>query len=194
MRVAVALPDRELGRDGRVVLTAPSLGGPLSHRATVGVDVDVGVDLMAPTGWYSIVTEAPDLIAAPLLRVLVGNRAERRVQALGDLDASDSKWYCPLAVDARDSQPWVRVAVTDALDRLLQLPLDQSLVDAERAVARNAAAGTLPVDAEAREAVVGEALQLARQASDGVVRYLRKKGERKRALPRRLREALNQLV
>jgi hypothetical protein len=60
--------------------------------------------------------------------------------------------------------------VIDALGRWLHLPLDQSLVDAERAISRLRAAATLPPDSAGRRLVVADALRLARNASTGVVR------------------------
>src|SRR5689334_587383 len=55
-----------------------------------------------------------------------------------------------------------RLAVVEALDRWLPFPLDQALVDAERGVARGRAVRALP-DPSDRQAVLGDALQLARQ-------------------------------
>lgn len=86
-----------------------------------------------------------------------------------------------------------RLAVVEALDRWLPFPLDQALVDAERGVARGRAVRALP-DPSDRQAVLGDALQLARQASEGVARYVRSLGSRRRPVPPGLDAALRRLV
>ncbi len=93
-----------------------------------------------------------------------------------------------------DRRPtWLRVAVVDALDRWLHLPLDQTIIDAERGVARGRAAAEL-TDPAARDAVLADALGLARRASVGVVAYLRSLRAAARGVPRRLLDDLACLV
>jgi hypothetical protein len=86
-----------------------------------------------------------------------------------------------------------RLAVIESLDRWLPFPLDQALVDAERGVARARVARVLHEES-ARRAVRGDALQLARQASGGVVRYLSTARTRRRTVPPGLAAALRKLV
>jgi hypothetical protein len=95
--------------------------------------------------------------------------------------------------DSTHPPSWVRLAVVEALDRWLPLPLDQGLVDAERAVVRGRAARALP-DQRVRSAVLGDALQLARQASGGLVGYLQSLGSRRRPVPAGLGVALDKLA
>lgn len=193
MMVSVALPDRDFEQGGRFVLTAQPVGGMLSHEAHVGGGVHLGVDLMTPDRWCSISVATVDDTAKPLLQALIGGRAVRSLRELAAGPFDPAKGSRSMVVEPGSALPWIRVAVVDALDRWLQLPLDQSLVDAERGVSRGIAAQTLPAEAAARRLVVGEALQLTREASGGVVRYLRALGSR-RALPSGLVDALRPLV
>jgi hypothetical protein len=196
MMVSVALRDRDPDGDRRLVLTAPHAGGVLSHEAHVGAGVYVDVDLMAPDRWCSISVRTVDDATEPLLTALIGDQAVQGLRRYahrrpsGDGDPTRHS----LAVDPGDAAPWIRVAVVDALDRWLHLPLDQSLVDAERGVSRGWAARTLPADAAARVIVLGEGLQLARRASSNVVGYLRTLGSRHRAVPSGLLAAVRHLM
>lgn len=196
MMVSVAIPDRDPDGDRRLVLTAPHAGGVLSHEAHVGAGVYVGVDLMAPDRWCSVSVRTVDDATEPLLTALIGDQAVQGLRRYahtrppGDGDPTRHS----LAVDPGGAAPWIRVAVVDALDRWLHLPLDQSLVDAERGVSRGWAARTLPADAAARVIVLGEGLQLARRASGNVAGYLRTLGSRRRAVPSGLLAAVRHLM
>ena len=90
--------------------------------------------------------------------------------------------------------PWLRVGVVDALDRWLALPLDQGLVDAERAVVRGRAARMLPPDSQMRRDLTIEALRLARRASQDVAAFLRRLARRPTPPPPGLTTALQDLV
>jgi len=72
-----------------------------------------------------------------------------------------------------DRVPWLRLAAVTVFDRLLHLPLDRPLLDAELAAAQLAAARTLVVAEPIREVLVGKALVAARRAAPGVVTHLR---------------------
>ena len=98
----------------------------------------------------------------------------------------------PAAADA--GAPWLRIGVVDALDRWLTLPLDQSLVDAERGVARGRAARILPRDCVVRCELSADGLRLARRAASGVVAVLRQIAQRPAAPPPRLAAVLQDLV
>ena len=197
MIVSVALPDRDPDGDRRLMLTASYAGGVLSHEAHVGAGVYVGVDLMAPDRWCSVSVRTVDAATEPLLTALIGDQAVQGLRRYahtrpGSGDGDPTRHS--LAVDPGAAAPWIRVAVVDALDRWLHLPLDQSLIDAERGVSRGWAARTLPADAAARVIVVGEGLQLARRASGDVVGYLRTLGSRRRAVPSGLLAAVRHLM
>ena len=196
MMVSVALPDRDPDGDRRLMLTAPHAGGVLSHEAHVGAGVYVGVDLMAPDRWCSVSVRTVDDVTEPLLSSLIGDQAVQglRQYAHSRPGGDGAPTRHSLAVDPGGAAPWIRVAVIDALDRWLHLPLDQSLVDAERGVSRGWAARTLPADAAARVMVLGEGLQLARRVSGNVVGYLRTLGSRRRAIPSGLLAAVRHLM
>lgn len=65
-----------------------------------------------------------------------------------------------------------RLAVVDGLPRIVQLPLDQALIDAETAVAHFDVARGLSGDSPARGRLVRIALTTARRSSSGLTRYL----------------------
>jgi hypothetical protein len=67
---------------------------------------------------------------------------------------------------------WCRLASLAALDHLLRVPLNRSLLDAERAGAELDAARTLPEGEQTREWLIRKALHRARLAVPGVVQYL----------------------
>jgi hypothetical protein len=191
MMVSVARdPDFE-GERG-FALVGPRSGSMLSHEAGVGAGVRVGVDLMAPDRWLSVSANSINDHSEPVLRALIGDRAVAGLREFVRLPWADRP-RDSLAVDPGSSAAWVRVAVVDALDRWLQLPVDQSLLDAERGMALARAAETLPRNGSARAIVVGEALDLARQASSGVVRHLRSVG-RRRSVPEPLYRALESMA
>ena len=99
----------------------------------------------------------------------------------------------PAAIDLRASEPWLRVAAVDALDRWLHLPLNQALVDAERGVARAYAARTLE-PGRARNDVLADALRLARATSWAFVEYLGRLARSPHPVPESLRKVLNDLI
>lgn len=71
-----------------------------------------------------------------------------------------------------DREPWLRLAAITVLDRRLYLPLNRSLLDAERAAAQFAAAATLSGGEPVHEFLVRSALVGARRAAAGVVNGL----------------------
>lgn len=139
----------------------------LAHRVHLGSGVHLAVDLMAPCHWRGLTFLPSPGVAHPLLSRLLGTRAAADVSVRNVTVPAGGT----VAVDTADATPWLRVAVVDALDRWLQLPLDQALLDAERGVCRVRAAAGLP-DGPLRSGVVAESLELARQASRGLVGYL----------------------
>lgn len=168
--------------DGVRLLTMTSAmpSSPLMHESCVGAGVRIGLDLMVPDRWRTVSLRG----AGPVAAALLGDRA---AQELGLPPGAST------TADLAAAGLWIRLAVVEALDRWLQLPLDQSLIDAERAVARVRAAARLP-DEPDRQLVIGEALGLGRGASAGLVRYLRRLGHRGGPVPDRLRSAVDGVV
>jgi hypothetical protein len=195
MTVTVAPPVYAFLNSDEFLVTAPMERSVLSHTADVGAGVRVGVDLTTPGRWCSVEADVWDVTAAPVVRALIGEHAQQRLQDAAIRRGLGQDGQCPLQADPAAAAPWIKVALTDALDRWLPLPLDQSLVDAERAVVRWWAGRTLPRDEEkARSAVVSDALLLARDASAGVVRYVRSLRKRRLRLPAGLLGALARLA
>jgi hypothetical protein len=93
-----------------------------------------------------------------------------------------------------EADRWLRLAAVTTLDRQLQLSLNPALLAAEIAAAQFGAAGTLPPDGVVSEQLTGAALDLARRASDGVVRYVERLGLAGRRFPPALEAALARLV
>jgi len=193
MMVSVALTDRDPATEGPFVLRFPGAAGVLAHVAHVGAGVHLGVDLADPHRWRLVSSSSLDEVTNPLLQALIGRARVRPLhELLGQLTTERSGRTCGrLRVEPSDAEPWTRVAVVDALDRWLQLPLDQSLVDAERGIARLRAAKSLRSGGTAAPFVIDEAFRLARDASGGVVRYMRKLGSRRRAIPAGLLDAID---
>jgi hypothetical protein len=171
MKVSVARSGEDAAAPSEVHLTAqPSTRpGCLVHQAHLGAGVRVALDLMSPTRWRSVHFQHLDDAARPLVGALIGDGAAEDLRAR--TDRRPTARARRLAVDPDRAAPWLRVAVVDALDRWLHVPLDQSLVDAERGVSRGRAARTLP-DGPARVLLIGDALRLARRASDGFAGFL----------------------
>ncbi|TCK21386.1 hypothetical protein [Pseudonocardia endophytica] len=170
MHVAV-LPTEDAEHGALVEVGPPYavMDDVLVHRVHLGAGVYLDVDLMAPCHWRRLTFPLGSEGAAPVLTRLLGQSA---ADGLGDGDigpigGSDGT----VAVDIAGAGPWLRVAVVDAVDQWVHLTLDQSLLDAERAVSRMRAAVGLP-DGPARSAVMSESLLLARRASGGLVRFL----------------------
>lgn len=161
-------PRSQEDASGRSAVAVPGpQGGPLTYAARIGCGVHAEVDLLRPDAWCSVTAdragEVPDALVGAALH------------------------------DRGSASAWLRVAVVDALDRWLHLPLDQPIIDAERGVARARAAAEL-TDPAARDAVLADALGLARRASAGVVAYLRSLRAAARAVPKRLLDDLACLV
>jgi hypothetical protein len=187
MMVAVARSTGDACTGHAVQLIPQSPAGPrtpLAYDAHLGSGVHVSVDLMSPDRWHAV--SLPGVIGAdgPLVEALIGEGAADRIRV------GRRRGF---TVDPSSAAPWLRVAFVDALDRWLQAPLEQSLVDAERGVSRGCAARTLP-PGQARALLVGDALQLARRASHGFVAFLRGLARRPDPIPNGLVLACGRLV
>ena len=126
MQVLVGVHDPSGVDAPALTLDATGPASPLVHEAHVGAGVHVSVDLLAPQRFTGVSVEKLDDTSVPLVAALIGERALRAL--LGTDDSTR------LTVEPSAGTPWLRVATVDALDRWLHLPLDQSLVDAERGV------------------------------------------------------------
>lgn len=104
-----------------------------------------------------------------------------------------SKLTASVTISHTEAEPWLRIAEVDALDRWLHLPLDQRLVDAERAVVRVHAARELP-EGPARTRVIAEALGLARGAARGLAPRIAALGRDGAAVGPRVVLGLSRLV
>jgi hypothetical protein len=198
MDVSVSSPEPdEHSRAPLVMLTAASVPtSGLEYETELGAGVSVVVDVGAPHAWRSVTIESWTEDAKPLIQALMGEFAAERLGRL--LDASQVKHdggilYEEMTVDLSAAAPWLRVATADGLNRWLYLPLDQSLLDAERAVARARAAMTLARGTVLRSHVISEALQYSRLAAAGFSSYLGAL-DSLRAIPEGLHTALRHLV
>lgn len=174
------LPPSHPGAEGEAPSGSPSPLSPLVHPADVGAGVRIGVDLMAP--WRR---PAPNNAAGPLPGIPIADGAAGRSEAT----------TCPRSTERTppDAQPWMRAAFVEAVHRWSILPMDQSVVDAERGVSRQSAAATLP-SGTMRAEVVGDALRLARRASHGLIGLLRALARHPEPVPDPLLDALRRLT
>jgi len=193
---AVIEPERpDEGAAPEVQLTT-SKPADLVDDISIGSGIRVEIDLARPRQWRSVSVAQWDGADLTLLVALIGPNASERLARLRDERHSSQRLAASEAEASLDVQPtdaWLRLAVIDALDRWLQLPLDQSLVDAERAVARGRAARTLP-SGPARDRLVGEALVMARIASKGLANYLIGLAESTPVPPQPLLDRLDDIV
>ncbi|MFK4084001.1 hypothetical protein ACI2LF_07830 [Kribbella sp. NPDC020789] len=167
----------------------------LTCTTQLGAGVSVEVDLADPGRWRCVTVERWDTADRNLLEAVVGQESLRH---LGDLRAGlaasgRSQLQAEVPVGAAQSGPWRRLAVIDALDWWLQIPLDQALLDAERAVVRARAARTLRSKA-LREHRTGQALVLARRSADELSTYLTELASSASSVPRALFSGLSRVV
>jgi hypothetical protein len=165
--------------------------GELCWPTSLGTGITVAVDLARPQRWHSV-SVADWAEADPvLLAALIGSDARRR---LAELLASEPRSSADaVTVALSPTSPWLRVAVIDALDRWLHLDLDQTLVNAERAVARARAAKTFR-PGPLRERFIGEALTAARFAANGLADKLSSLADSAAPLPTDLYCGLRRLA
>jgi hypothetical protein len=190
--VTVSLSAPDAGRPEVQLVLSPA--GDLVGTTELSGQGAISSDLMRPHSLQSISVRRWDQADLLVLRGLIGTAAVERVGwLLGKLRSSvapgpaEAVWVNPAA------EPWLRMAIIDALDRWLQLPLDQSLIDAERGVARGRVANTLP-SGPSREHFTGEALALLRLSAKGLVVYLSDLKASTSSIPMELRRCLAHLV
>jgi hypothetical protein len=181
---------RRSGVDDRhgLELLTPDRPGVLVHTAELGCGLTLDVDPLAPDRWSRLAVHRLDEVSEAVLAVVVGEQAVRAMRSV------QGPARRAVRIDGSDPGPWRRLAVVDALDRWLPLRLDQSLVDAERGVARLQAAATLPPGAAAHRLVVGEALVLARRGAAGFAAHLARSRRRGSPLPPPVCVGLRSLV
>ncbi|TCC19441.1 hypothetical protein [Kribbella speibonae] len=179
--------------------TAPGIVGRPDVRLTRSTPADlvravelapgvaVEIDLADPSRWHAVDVRRWDAADRDLLEALLGPAAVREVTGL--LAPGDAKAGVPLEV--APATVWRRLAVVDALDWWLQLPLNQGLLDAERAIVRARAARSLRSGA-LRRTFVDRAVVLARRSAGEVSTYLN--GIAGASLPKALSSGLSRLA
>lgn len=182
------------------VLTAPGIrnrepevhlgDGPpadLIKTMQLGTGIGVEIDLADSFGWRSVTVHEWDRADRNLLDAVVGRESNRQLAKLRDSLAcsDDSHLKADVPAEAAQSGPWRRLAVIDALDWWLQVPLDQALLDAERAIVRARAARTLR-SRSLRDHRTGQALVLARRSAGELSTYLTGLASSASSLPRAL--------
>jgi hypothetical protein len=197
MLVCVTLLNGEEEAKPQVVLTTRPQDGPatLEHEAHLGAGVRLALDLARPQRWRRLTITSWRPLIEPLLIALIGEKAtEELAVVVGNWLSGAPSNEGLLVVDSAHAAPWLRVALADGLDRWLQLPLEEALLAAERAVARSRAALALPGGAEVRDVVINDALGLARLASTGVSHFLRELAAHNRPLPSFFYDSLQELL
>ncbi len=177
------------------VLLATSKSADLVGCTDLGTGIRVAVDLAQPQQWRSISVARWERADHLLLNALIGPDVwESLAQLRDDLRSSErSRGETTVSLDLAPARPWLRVAVVDALDRWLQLPLDQALVDAEHGIALGRAAQTLS-PGTSRERLLGEALVMVRLSAKGLANYLSGLTESPSPLPSELVARLEEIV
>jgi hypothetical protein len=197
MSVRVEVLPTEDGGGPKVMLNANvAEPGLLEHEVDLGAGVRLTIDPARPAGWRRLAIRNWSDTALPLLQALVGKRATMDLKAVvstSGFQHSDITGQ-PMEVDTTRSAPWLRIALIQALDRWLHLPLEQALIHAEFGVATMHAGLDLPDGAELRDAKIDEALGWVRRASDSVVRFLREQVHEHWRVPFALHQSLRSLV
>ncbi|MFG1627643.1 hypothetical protein [Kribbella sp. NPDC049227] len=174
---------------------AGSKPADLFRTTDLGSGIGVEVDLSEPERWRSVTVHRWERADLVLLRAVIGPDAVQDLERWRDerIAAGSRRLEADLSVDFAPARPWLRAAVIDALDWWLQLPLDQALLDAERAVVRARAARSLPAGSLRRD-VADQSLVLARRSASGFVDYLDGLTGSAESLPRALFSGLSRLA
>lgn len=179
-------------RTPEIRLVSPG-SGDLVGQFRPGTGIEVKIDLTRPDRWRSVSVMSWDEADPALLAAVLGNSGFRTSSQLRDELRTVHFRTTDEAIQLHPGEEWLRVAYADALDRWLQLPLDQALIDAERGVARGRAARTLP-SGPVRDRLIGEALVMARLAAKGLSTYLAGLAEASPPPPQPLLDRLGELV
>ena len=167
VRVEILLAEDENWPHVVLSADAPQDTWSLEHETDVGAGVHLTVDLAQPEHWRRVSIPVWSPAALPVLSAIIGRRAVKKLKdtvrrwSAGDpLPLTGDR----LEIDPSGAGPWLRLAVLHALDRWLQLPVDQALLHAEKSVVMFRAALGLPKDADAHESIMNEALNWGRRA------------------------------
>lgn len=169
------------GSETDLRLTRPT-AADLVRTTELAPGLAVGIDLADPSHWHAIDVRRWAAADPALLGAVLGPPAVRQ------LSAGAARG---VPVEVASAPAWRRLAVIDALDWWLQLPLNQGLLDAERAIARARAAASLPAGL-LRRALVDRAIVSARRSADELTVYLN--GLTGASLPRALFSGLSRLA
>ena len=167
----------------------------LVRTTQLGTGVSVEIDLADPERWHFVTVQRWDEADRPLLEAVLGREGVRHLAQLRDSLVSSGELHAKADVPVESARvgPWRRLAVIDALDWWLQVPLDQALLDAERAVVRDRAARTLR-SRSLREHLTGQALVLARRSAGELATYLTGLAGSASSLPRALFSGLSRVA
>jgi len=169
--------------------------GLLGREIMLGAGVRLAIDLDRPTTWQRLSVVEWSKRAEPLVSAIVGRSAATASdQAVSGTRMDRAPKGIRVSTDSDQADPWLRVAVIHALDRWLHLPLEQTLLQAELAVATLRAAVSLPPTAEVRDAVIDDALGWARRAAMGVAQAMRDLASQPAAIPLPLQRSFQALV
>ncbi|MFF0338499.1 hypothetical protein [Kribbella sp. NPDC004875] len=168
----------------RLVKPAPA---DLVRTVDLAPGVTAEIDLADPSAWHAVEVRRWADADRDLLETILGAPAVREVDRL--LAAGAATGDVP--VDCGGAGAWLRLAVVEALDWWLQVPLRQGLLDAERAIVLAQAARTL-AGGELRRTLVDRAIVLARRSAGEVVSCLNDLADR--SLPRALGAGLSRLT
>lgn len=169
-----------LGTDVRLTSPTPA---DLVRTTELAPGLTVEIDLADPSRWHAVEVRHWAAADPALLNAVLGRPAVRLL--------SSGMPHLGEPIDVAPAPAWRRLAVLDALDWWLQLPLNQGLLDAERAIARARAAASLPAGL-LRHSLVDRAVVHARRSADDVTTYLNGLGDS--SLPRALFSGLARLA
>jgi hypothetical protein len=176
------------------------LSSGLTHDVELGAGVSVRIDVFSPERWQMIEIEEWNNESRTLVELLIGVSAAKHLQSRLDAAGAGANYvvWDDLAllgaeVDLAEAQPWLRLAAVEALDRWLHLPLERTLVDAERASAWGAAALSLP-DGRTRQEVLTAAVRAARTVALEFADYLGRISRTVHGVSSHLVEAIDHLV
>ncbi|MGW7682141.1 hypothetical protein ACWGID_15455 [Kribbella sp. NPDC054772] len=151
--------------------------------------VTAEIDLADPSRWHAVEVRRWAEADRDLLETILGAIAVPEIDRLLATGVATSD----VPVDCAGAGAWLRLAVVDALDWWLQVPLRQGLLDAERAVVRAQAASPLAAG-ELRRTLVDRALVLARRSAGEVTSVLNDLTDSATSLPRALFAGLSRLT
>ena len=172
--VAVTLEPGHHGEQ-RAILELPEGGSPfcLSQMLPLTAGMSVRVDPAKPAIWQAVSIAPVGDGCAPPGRRPGGRRPGPEVFDSAVRGGGSAVLHPTSRPDLGSSWRWHRMAAVDALDRWLQLPLNPSLITAERGLAR-AQTALILADGPLRSELLHDALGLARGACYGLESYFQR--------------------